>query len=317
MADEPETASREHDSSAGRRAEALPLPLLDAAVELPPDVADVLGGPPPAPPERWLVEAPSLPWMVRGWGSGRPVLLLHGVTSSASSWWRIGPALAAAGRTAIAPDMPGHGETPPPPQVTAAEPFSLDAAARLVVELVAELDLPVAELAVVGHSWGALVAARLPAAGVRPRRLVLLDPPLRDVAWARERAGAVRRPGSREEAFAMALERVTGGPADELAARADALLHLDPATARAVFLSTPWDGALTALADPAGPVASGIATWVVRGDPAAGAYVPDEALPRYAQLIGASHVLTVAGGEHSFTRSHPRAALAALLAALS
>ncbi|MCU0482940.1 MAG: alpha/beta hydrolase [Chloroflexi bacterium] len=290
---------------------------MDATAALPTDVADVLGGPPPAPPERWLVEAPSLPWMVQGWGSGRPALLLHGVTSSAGSWWRIGPALAAAGCTAIAPDMPGHGETPPPPQVTAGEPFAFEAAARLVAELIEELALPAGELAVVGHSWGALVAARLPAAGVRPRRLVLLDPPLRDAAWARTQAEAVRRPASREEAFAMALERVTNGPPEELAARAEALLHLDPATARAVFLSGPWDGALAALADPAGPVAAGIATWVVRGDPAAGAYVPDEALPRYAELVGAARVLTVAGGEHSFTRSHPRAALAALLAALS
>jgi hypothetical protein len=114
----------------------------------------------------------------------------------------------------------------------------------------------------------------------------------------------------------MALERIPGGLAEDIGARADALLNLDPATARAVFLSAPWDGALAALTDAAGPVAAGIATWVIRGDPAAGAYVPDEALPRYAALIGASRVSTVAGGGHSFTRSHPRATLSALLGSL-
>ena len=114
----------------------------------------------------------------------------------------------------------------------------------------------------------------------------------------------------------MALERVTSGTATDVAMKADALAHLDPATARAIFLSAPWDGGLAALGHPAGPVAARVATWVVRGDPAAGAFVPDEALPRYAALLDASRVLTVAGAEHSFPRSHPRSTLAALLAAL-
>ena len=39
------------------------------------------------------------------------------------------------------------------------------------------LDLPI-DAHVVGHSWGAMIAAELPGAGVRPRRLVLLDPPV-------------------------------------------------------------------------------------------------------------------------------------------
>lgn len=302
QAEPPEAAARERDD--------------DAAVVLPPDVDLVLAGPPPAPPERWHVEAPTLPWAVRGWGSGRPVLLLHGVTSSGGAWWRIGPALAAAGFAVIAPDLPGHGETPPPPGVASGDPFPFAAVARLVAELVEELRLPVPALAVVGHSWGAIVAANLPAVGIRPGRLVLLEPPVRDAAWAQTRADAVQRPSCREEALAMALESIPAGSADELGAKADALLHVDPATARSVFLSAPWDGALAALADPAGPVASGVATWMVRGDPAAGGFVPDDALPRYAALLGASRLRTVAGAEHSFTRTHPRSTLAALLDAL-
>lgn len=299
----------------GNGRDALRPPLVEASVDLPPEVAAVLGGPAPAPPERWIVEAPSLPWAIRGWGSGSPVLLLHGVTSSGGSWWRIGPALAAAGFTVVAPDMPGHGETPPP-GVVGGGSFPVDIAARLVLELVETLGLPPAELAVAGHSWGAIVAAHLPTVGLGPRRLVLLDPPVRDAAWAETQAAGIHRPASREEAFAMAVERVGDSGADEIAVRADALLDLDPDTARAVFRSTPWDGALGALAGPGGPVAAGVHTRVIRGDPAAGGYTPDDVVPRYAALLGGRHVLTVAGGAHSFGRTHPRATLAALLETL-
>ena len=35
-------------------------------------------------------------------------------------------------------------------------------------------------LVVLGHSWGGMVVAGLPASGTRPRTLVLLDPPYLD-----------------------------------------------------------------------------------------------------------------------------------------
>lgn len=291
---------------------------VEATIALPPGVEAVLGGPAPAPPERWLVEAPTLPWSIRGWGSGRPVLLLHGVTSSSLCWWRLGPGLAAAGYGVVAPDLPGHGETPPPPAVRSegALTFTFADGAALVAELVEELRLPVPDLAVVGHSWGAIVAANLPAVGVRPRHLVLLDPPVCDEAWATSRAADVRRPASREEALAMALESLPGGAADDLGEKAEALLHLDAATARSVFISAPWDGGLAALAAADGAVAAGVATWVIRADPAAGGYVPDEALPRFVALLGPDRVLTVPGSAHSLHRSHPRETLAAILRAL-
>ncbi len=44
--------------------------------------------------------------------------------------------------------------------------------------------------------------------------------------------------------------------------------------------------------------------------------MPDDALARYAELLGASRVLTVEGAEHAFTRTHPRSTVAALLLAL-
>lgn len=47
------------------------------------------------------------------WGHGpRSILLLHGITSNAAGWWRLGPALAAHGYTAVAADLRGHGHSP-------------------------------------------------------------------------------------------------------------------------------------------------------------------------------------------------------------
>jgi non-heme chloroperoxidase len=45
------------------------------------------------------------------WGSGPPALLLHGGGQTRHSWDRVGPTLARAGRTAIALDLRGHGDS--------------------------------------------------------------------------------------------------------------------------------------------------------------------------------------------------------------
>lgn len=44
-------------------------------------------------------------------GSGRPVVLVHGLGVSADYWWRTGPRLAALGFRVLAPDLPGFGRT--------------------------------------------------------------------------------------------------------------------------------------------------------------------------------------------------------------
>ena len=69
---------------------------------------------PPAPRPH-EVDAAGIHWTARSWGApiDRPLLLIHGVTSSSGVWWRVGPALAATGRWVIAVDLPGHGGTRP------------------------------------------------------------------------------------------------------------------------------------------------------------------------------------------------------------
>jgi pimeloyl-ACP methyl ester carboxylesterase len=47
-------------------------------------------------------------------GTGRPVLLVHGLAGSHFDWDGLGPDLGAAGYETIAPDLPGHGDSAKP-----------------------------------------------------------------------------------------------------------------------------------------------------------------------------------------------------------
>jgi pimeloyl-ACP methyl ester carboxylesterase len=109
-------------------------------------------------------------------------VLVHGVTSSSRTWWRVGPALVGQGFQVLAADLRGHGASP---RTVAGLSFA-DLAAD-VAETVG--DDPVDLL--VGHSLGALVALEL--VGRRPgfaRRLVVEDPPgSTSVDWAALAAG--------------------------------------------------------------------------------------------------------------------------------
>ena len=104
-------------------------------------------------------------------GEGRPVLLLHGLFSNAqTNWIRYGHAatLAAAGFTAIMPDLRAHGQSEAPHEPDAYPP---DVLVRDVEDIVAHCELADFDLA--GFSLGARTSAAAVIAGVRPRRLVL------------------------------------------------------------------------------------------------------------------------------------------------
>ena len=119
----------------------------------------------PAAGGRVAVDAAGIRWSAISWGdpAARPLLLIHGVTSSAATWWRVGPALAASGRRVVAVDLPGHGRTG---QWLGHHRFRDNAADVAACIRAAGLETP--DLQVVGHSWGAMTAAALPAAGLRP-----------------------------------------------------------------------------------------------------------------------------------------------------
>lgn len=282
------------------------------ATELPAAVVAALEA--PGRGERMTIQAVGIPFSALAWGAaeGRPLLLIHGVTSSAASWWRLGPALAATGRRVVAMDLPGHGLTG---HWTGHHRFRDNAVD--VAAFIGAAGMDRADLQVVGHSWGAMTAAALPAGSdLRPKSLILLDPPGVTLAFisAEENVASDRMYRDLEEAVAgLRAENPTWVDGD-IEVRAEALLQLDVAAARSVVLDNgDWDAGLADLEDPA---AADIDIWVVRGDPAAGGYLPDALIPRFERRTGAGHVLTIAGGPHTPQRTHPVETTAALLHAL-
>jgi pimeloyl-ACP methyl ester carboxylesterase len=292
----------------------LPDPIVATPADLPAAVAAALDAAEPDRGMRMTTPAAGIPFSSIVWGdpAGRPLVLIHGVTASARIWWRIGPALAAAGRRVVAVDLPGHGETG---HWQGHHRFRDNAADVAAWIRAAGLDVP--SLQVVGHSWGALTAAALPLAGIRPATLVLLDPPTVPHALISLMASDPSEMPSRDLATnrdRLATQNPDWSPEDVLA-KAEALTQVEAEAARSVLLDNgDWDGGIADLSDPA---ADGIPTWLIRGDPSAGGYVVDAVVPGFAARIGADHILTLAGAPHAPQRSHPAATTAALLRALA
>ncbi|MBS2937017.1 alpha/beta fold hydrolase [Nocardioides sp. J2M5] len=105
-------------------------------------------------------------------GAGAPVLLLHGSgpgVSALANWRLTLPALVAAGRRTIAPDLIGFGQTVPPTD----HRYTMESWVEHVVALMDVLDLDTTDL--VGNSFGGALALRLAIEHPeRVRRLVLM-----------------------------------------------------------------------------------------------------------------------------------------------
>lgn len=106
---------------------------------------------------------------VRVWnpGAARRVLVVHGLGSDGGTCWRLAEAVAAAGATAVVPDLRNHGLSP------TTSDLRVTAYAADVALLADAWDL------VVGHSLGGSVLAELCARPGFARRALLLDPVLR------------------------------------------------------------------------------------------------------------------------------------------
>jgi pimeloyl-ACP methyl ester carboxylesterase len=102
-------------------------------------------------------------------GSGRPLVLLHGLADSHRSWHRVAPQLAA-NRRVISVDLPGHGLSGRPDAS-----YSLDWHATVLGQWMDKLGLD--EIDLVGHSFGGGVAQFLLLSHAsRVRRLALVAP---------------------------------------------------------------------------------------------------------------------------------------------
>jgi pimeloyl-ACP methyl ester carboxylesterase len=175
--------------------------------------------------------------LVASASAGGPLaLLIHGVTSSSRTWWRLAPELVRRGYRVLALDLRGHGASPPVDDELVLGDLTAD-----VVETLDALGLvrpglgrpgaalgpveprrsgegnqhPAIDL-LIGHSLGALVAldllATVPGAA---RRLVLEDPPgPTGMDWPAMFEG-IRADGrrARSEPEAMRRELAAGNPA--------------------------------------------------------------------------------------------------------
>jgi pimeloyl-ACP methyl ester carboxylesterase len=184
-------------------------------------------------------------------GSAPLAVLIHGVTSSADTWWRVGPALAERGWSVLAVDLRGHGRSP-----RGFEGIGLaDLAADVAETVRAEAGQPPGAPPeggrdgeplvglLVGHSLGALTAMTLLAAEPSFARLVVLeDPPCQEaVDWPAE-ADRVGRDAHLARTDPDALRAELRAPPDSLSERdaehkINCLLALDVETLQAVLRS--------------------------------------------------------------------------------
>lgn len=120
-------------------------------------------------------------------GEGRPLLLIHGLFSTAQvNWVKFGTAarLAAAGWRVILPDLRGHGESDAPADAAG---WPEDVLARDAEALIAHLGLG-DDLVVGGYSLGARTTARLIARGLQPRAAIMAGMGLDGIIHAARRS---------------------------------------------------------------------------------------------------------------------------------
>jgi len=165
------------------------------------------------------------------WGDGpRSILLLHGITSNAAGWWRLGPALAEVGFTAVAADLRGHGDSPK------SDDHRLDAYVEDVMALGDSWDV------VLGHSVGGAVATVASASDQSwTGKLILEDPAIvipdlgAAIAWlVADFDGEIT------------AERIAGKspewPREDAETKAKALLACGPEVVELAFAQNdPWD----------------------------------------------------------------------------
>src|SRR3546814_13345992 len=90
----------------------------------------------------------------RVWGDGPPLVLLHGDFGAWTHWLRNVSRLAAYFRV-IVPDMPGYGDSDPPP-----EPWTPESLARILAAGLVEIVPPPQRFDLAGFSFGGIIAGR-------------------------------------------------------------------------------------------------------------------------------------------------------------
>ncbi len=125
-------------------------------------------------------------------GSGNPVVLLHGLAASLHDWDAITPALIRSDFRVLAPDLPGHGDSPKPVDPSA---YTIPALFKQLELWLNGMDLD-QPIHLVGHSLGGCLSIML--ARSHPdwiKSLTLIDPLYRRAQLAAPLRFFVRQPG--------------------------------------------------------------------------------------------------------------------------
>ncbi|MFL5660308.1 MAG: alpha/beta fold hydrolase [Ktedonobacteraceae bacterium] len=252
-----------------------------------------------------MIDLPAGRFHYLSWGTERTelpsVLLLHGITSSAQSWVRVGPALVDRYQV-YALDMRGHGDSIKPSQGAYSLRQTADDAVAFIEAL--GLERPV----LFGHSWGGATALVL-ASGAGSQQPVpsFSHVILEDPAHAFGHGDAEKR--------AANYTRDIGRPADELRTeieadnpgwteadiegKIDALHKVTREAVVSVFAQAEQeDDLLPLLAKIAAP------TLLIRADPALGTILDDAAWEQAQQYLPAySYAVQINGATHNVHRS--------------
>lgn len=233
----------------------------------------------------------ALPLATRHWGDGdRSILLLHGLSSNAAGWWRLGADLGDRGWAVVAADLRGHGDSP------RGDGYALAAYAEDVLALGDRWDV------VLGHSLGAAVAVT--ASRLEPgfaAGLVLQDPAL------------TMGTGSPEDVLGWVLEAHEWPPTPEAVSEANpgwhpedcrikvaALIESGPDVVRATIADNwPWD-----LIRPTSGVE--VPTVVLGSDPGEGGIVPVTIGEWFSAEVPCVEYRMIGGVGHSAHREQAR-----------
>ncbi len=227
---------------------------------------------------------PALGLETTRWGDGpHRALLIHGASSSAEVWWRLGPDLAALGFTATAPDLRGHGASPRD------DDWSLTSYRDDVLALGGEWDL------VLGHSLGGLVAVVAQVADAAfARSIVLEDPALRFRASPEFLDWLVQ-----EFAVPVTVEAIAavnpGWHQRDIESKVRSLHAVGPGAIRATFECFGDVDEFSALAE------LGVPTLLLGADPSLDAIVTPDDIAMASRVPGVE-ALTIHGASHSIHR---------------
>ncbi len=248
-----------------------------------------------------MIDLPTGRFHYLSWGAGRTelpaALLLHGITSSALSWVRVGPSLADRYRV-YALDMRGHGDS----VKSAPGTYSLRQTADDALALIEALNLQHPLL--IGHSWGGATALVLASgAGAQAPVPALADVILEDPA-CNFRLGHpdyyTRDIGRPADELRVEIAATSPGWTEaDIEGKIDALQKVTREAVFNVFAEAGQQGDLL-------PLLADITarTLLMRADAALGTTLNDAAWARAKQLLPAqSCAVQIDGATHNIHRS--------------